>query len=139
MVLAVVFIVAGFAVPTVKQSLINYRLRGAVASATWAIQSTRFQALMAGYSYNVTFSGGAGGVNPQYQIASNPTGAGFSNVGSAVPLSGSAVTLNQTTVLKFDPNGVVTATTGALNNLQITFSGLTKTISVSNYGNVSVN
>jgi len=138
-VLLVVSILMAFAVPQIRSAVNNYRLRGAVASATWAIQSVRFQSLMEGYPFQVTFTTGNSTTAPSYQIASKPPGSGtFSNVGSSVPLSGQPVALNQNTVLQFTPNGVVTATTGALNNIQFTYQSLTKTITVSNYGNISI-
>jgi prepilin-type N-terminal cleavage/methylation domain-containing protein len=134
MVLTIGIILAAMAVPMVGSVLSNYRLGGAVSSATWAVQSTRYQALMAGYPYQVVFSSSAG----TYQIQNLPTGAvSFANVGTAVPLSGSAVTLNQDTTLKFLPNGSVAATTGSL-TFSLTFKNSTETITVSTYGNVKV-
>jgi hypothetical protein len=47
------------------------------------------------------------------------------------------VTMNQDTTLQFKPNGSVSATTGAL-TFQLTYQGMTKTITVSTYGNISV-
>jgi prepilin-type N-terminal cleavage/methylation domain-containing protein len=131
-------ILAGFAVPSIRSVLYNYRLHAAVSNVTWAVQSTRYQALMEGYPFQVTLSGGTGGINPSYQIASKPTGAAsFSNVGTSVPVSGSPVNLSATTVLQFKPNGSVSATTGAL-NFNIVYQGSTETITVTNYGNVTV-
>src|SRR5580692_7685129 len=75
MVLLIAGITAAIALPVVQTTVDKYQLKGAVSSATWAIQSTRFQALMLGYPYQVTFSGGTGGVNPSYQIANKATGA----------------------------------------------------------------
>ncbi len=120
----------------------NYRLTSAVASATWAIQSIRFQALEEGYSvFRLHFKETPSGYNPTYQPASEPVGtSSFSNVGSAVPLSGSAVQLNETTVLQFKPNGTVTMTSGGnpVTSFQISYQGLSHTITVTNYGNVKV-
>ena len=111
-----------------------YQLQSAVSSSTWAIQSTRYQALMAGYPYQVVFTQSTG----SYQIQNLPTGATtYANVGGAVPLSGSTISLNQDTTLRFLPNGSVSAPTGAL-TFTITFYGTTKTITVSTYGNVKV-
>jgi type II secretory pathway pseudopilin PulG len=141
MVLLIMMITAAFALPITQTTLNNYRLRSAVASATWAIQSTRFQSLMQGYTYQVTFAGGTGGVNPTYQIANEPVGATtFTNVGAAVPMSGSPVAINQTEVLQFKSNGTVATSpaTAAPYSFTITYAGSTKTITVSNYGNVSV-
>ena len=132
--LLVSIILAAIAVPGVGSVLNYYHLQGAVASATWAVQSTRYQALMAGYPYQVVFSK----TNSNYQIQDLPTGAGsYANVGGAVPLSGQTIALNQDTTLRFSPNGSVSAPTGAL-TFTITFHGTTKTITVSTYGNVKV-
>jgi hypothetical protein len=99
-----------------------------------AVQSTRYQALMAGYPYQVVFTK----ASTQYQIQDLPTGATtYANVGTAIPLSGSTITLNQDTTLRFLPNGAVSAPTGAL-TFAITYHGSTKNITVSTYGNVKV-
>jgi prepilin-type N-terminal cleavage/methylation domain-containing protein len=127
-------ILAAMAVPQVRSVINQYRLSGAVASATWAVQSTRYQALMAGYPYQVVFTSSTN----SYQIQDLPTGAAtYANVGTSVPLSGSTISLNQDTTLRFSPNGSVSAPTGAL-VFTITYLGSTKTITVSTYGNVKV-
>ena len=127
-------ILAAIAVPGVGSVVNYYHLQGAVASATWAVQSTRYQALMAGYPYQVVFSK----TNRNYQIQDLPTGAiSYANIGTAVPLSGQTISLNQDTTFRFSPNGSVSAPTGGL-TFTITFKGSTKTITVSTYGNVKV-
>jgi Tfp pilus assembly protein FimT len=141
MVMLIAMITAGFALPIVQTTVNKYQLKGATASATWAIQSTRFQALMEGYAYQVTFSGGTGGINPTYQIASKTVGSTtYSNVGSSVTLSGKPVVLGATAVLQFQPNGTVATSpvSTAPYTFTITYSGTTETITVSNYGNVDV-
>jgi type II secretory pathway pseudopilin PulG len=128
-------ILAAMAVPQFRSVVSMYRLDGAVDSATWAVQSTRYQALMAGYPYQVVFTK----ATSTYQIQNLPTGAAiYANVGTAVPISGSTIALNQDTTFRFFPNGSVFAPTGALNNFSITYQGSTKTITVSTYGNVKV-
>jgi prepilin-type N-terminal cleavage/methylation domain-containing protein len=141
MVLLIAGITAAIALPVVQTTVDKYQLKGAVSSATWAIQSTRFQALMLGYPYQVTFSGGTGGVNPSYQIANKATGASsYTNVGTSVPLSGRPVVLGATTVFQFQPSGTVATSpvSAAPYTFTITFKGTTETISVSNYGNIDV-
>ena len=141
MVMLIAMITAAFALPIVQTTVNKYQLRSATASATWAIQSTRFQALMEGYPYQVTLTGGTGGLNPTYQIASKPVGAGsFSNVGGSIPLSGRPVVLGANIVLQFQPNGTVATSpsTSAPYAFTISYSGTTETITVSNYGNVDV-
>jgi prepilin-type N-terminal cleavage/methylation domain-containing protein len=131
----IILILAAFAVPQMGAVIFQYRLQGAVASATWAVQSTRYQALMAGFPYQVVFTKATN----NYQIQDLPPGAGaYANVGTAVPLSGTTIALNQDTTFRFLPNGSVSAPTGALNNFTITYHGSTKTITVSTYGNVKV-
>ena len=141
MVMLVAMVISAFALPIVSDVVNFYRLRSAVANATWAIQSVRFQALMAGYPFQVTFAGGTGGINPSYQIASMPSGTlVYTNVGGAIPLSGSPAVLTAATVATLLPNGVVTMTAGGITSttMQISYSGNSNTITVSNYGNISV-
>ncbi|MBI3670409.1 MAG: hypothetical protein HY237_11585 [Acidobacteria bacterium] len=135
LVVVTAFILLAVTVPIIQHTVDAYKLRSAVASATWAIGTTRYQALMKGYPYAVAFDP----TSRTYQVSSQPPGAAqFSNVGSAVPLSGSSIVLNRATTLQFLPNGFVQATTGQM-NLAISYQGSTKTITVTSYGNVSVN
>lgn len=141
MVVLISGVIAAFALPITKDVLNSYRLRSAISSVTWAIQSTRFQALMAGYPFQVTFTGDSNGNNPTYQIASKASGASsYSNVGSSVPVSGSPVNLTATTVVQFQPNGTVTVTSGGatVTTMQLSYSGNSNTITVSSYGNLTV-
>jgi type II secretory pathway pseudopilin PulG len=141
MVMLIAMITAGFALPIVQTTVDKYRLKAATSTATWAIQSTRFQALMEGYPYQVSFTGGAGGVNPTYQIANKTVGAAtYSNVGASIPLSGKPVVLGATTTFQFQPNGTVATSPASTPpyTFTITYSGITETITVSNYGNVDV-
>jgi Tfp pilus assembly protein FimT len=126
-------VMMAISVPIMQSALYGYRLRSAVARATWAMQATRCQAIMKGYPFALAFDS----TTLTYQVSSQPPGAtGFSNVGSAVPLSGSNVTFSQSTTLRFKPNGIVQATTGQL-TFSISYQGNTKTITVSSYGDVS--
>jgi len=141
MVLLVSTVLTAFALPIAKDVVNSHRLNSAVDSATWAVQSTRFQALMEGYPFQVTLQGNSSGYNPTYQIASETIGATtFSNVGSSVPLSGSPVQISSTAILQFKPNGAVTMTVGgsSASSFQILYQGSSHTITVTNYGNVSV-
>lgn len=54
-VVALVMVLAAFAVPQIQSSLYWYRLNSAVAAVNWSVQSTRYQALMEGYPYQVTY------------------------------------------------------------------------------------
>jgi Tfp pilus assembly protein FimT len=110
--LAVIGVLAAFALPTTQYALRNYRLTAAVSAATGAITATRFQAIMHAYPYNITFN-----TNGTYQVAYELPGAtSFTNLpGGAVPLAGVGdVAINQATTLQFNANGTVSATTGAM-------------------------
>jgi prepilin-type N-terminal cleavage/methylation domain-containing protein len=122
------------AIPQIKSVMYTYRLNSAVAMTKWAIQSTRFQALMDGYNYQVAISS----TNKNYQIKNLPSGTTYANVGSVVPIAAWPVTISADTTLQFQPNGSVSAPVGGL-SFTITYQGTTKTITVSNYGNVTVN
>ncbi len=132
--LAIGTILTVMAIPSINAGLRNYRIDGAVSAVTWAIHSTRYQALMQGYPFQVAFSSAAN----NYQIQSSPTNNGtYGNVGTAVPISSWPVTLSADTTLNFRPNGFVTAATGAL-NFTMTYKGVCQKLTVTNYGNVSI-
>lgn len=133
--LAVVSVLASFALPSSVIALRNYRLMAAVSAATGAITATRYQAIMHAYPYNITFS-----TNGTYQVASEaPPATTFTNLGTSVPLSGNGdVTINQTTTLQFNANGTVSAITGSL-SFSISNGLLTRTINVTGVGDVSSN
>jgi prepilin-type N-terminal cleavage/methylation domain-containing protein len=134
-IVAIGTILTVIAIPSISSGLRNYRLEGAISSVTWAVHSTRYQALMEGYPFQVVFSSAAN----TYQIQSSPTGVAgpYSNVGSATPLSAYPVTLSADTTLNFRPNGFVQATTGTL-VFNVAYQGVCQKISVTNYGNVSI-
>jgi len=132
---AIFIVLLAFSIPSILSTVKVFRLSAAVGSATSAIQTTRFQAIMQGYPFQLTFNQS----NCTYQIASEPMGTGsFTNVGGAIPLSGSAITLSAGTVLQFKPNGSLSATSGNSETFQISYAGRTKTITVSNYGSITV-
>lgn len=126
-------VMTAIAIPQVKSQVYSYRLNSAVAMAKWAIQSTRFQALKQGYPYQVAFTASS----QTYQIQNLPSGTTYQNVGTAVPLAAWPMTVSADTTINFKPNGIVNATVGS-NSFTITYQGTTKTIAVSNYGNVTV-
>lgn len=133
--MAIMMVVTGFAIPILRQTVNRYRLGAAVSSVTGAIRATRYQSLMEGYRYRLA-------INPttnKYQLSSMiPPAATYSNVGSAIPITSNAVTISAATTLEFRPNGQVSATTGAL-NFNVSYKNVTQTITVTTYGNVTVN
>jgi Tfp pilus assembly protein FimT len=134
MVLAIGTILTIMVIPSINSGVRNYRINGTISSITWSIHSTRYQALMRGYPYQVVFSSSAN----TYQIQNmQPPAVAYSNVGAAVPFSSWPVTLSADTTLNFKPNGYVTATTGNL-YFTITYQGLCQKLTVTNYGNISI-
>jgi len=118
MTLAVGIVLAALAVPTVKSSVQYFRVRSGFASITGAIQSTRYRAIFDGCPHNITFSSTA-------------------NLGGAVPFGPAAVALNQNVRPQFKPSGFVQATTGTT-TFTLSYGSTTKTVTVSNYGNIDV-
>ncbi len=134
MAMVVGLVLTAMAIPQIKSGVYNYRLNSSVAMSKWAIQSTRFEALAKGYPYQVVFTASS----YSYQIQDLPTGAtSYQNVGSVVPISSWPMTFSQNTTINFLPNGLVSATVGS-NVFTIAYQGITATITVSNYGNVTV-
>ena len=74
-------ILTAMAIPEVSSGMSQYRLSGAVANSTWAIQSTRYEALVQGIQFQVVFTKSTN----SYQIQSSADGGvTFTNVaGSA--------------------------------------------------------
>lgn len=135
LIVAIVGILVAFGIPSLFSTVNVFRLSAAVDSITWSIQTTRYQSIMKGIPYQLTLNK----TNNTYQVANEPAGAtSFANVGSAIPISGSAITLGAGTVLQFKGNGSVTATAGNSQVITVTYSGRTKTITVSNYGSITV-
>lgn len=133
-VVGISLIMAGFALPRVQQTVDRYRLGAGTSSIVGAIRSARYQSLMQGYRFRMDISP----TNRTYQLSSMvPPATTYSNVGTTVPISGSPITISAATTLEFRPNGQVTATVGAM-NLDVTYQGVTKTITVSTYGNITV-
>ncbi len=132
---AIVGILVAFGIPSLFSTVKIFQLDAAADSITWSIQTTRYQAIMRGYPFQLTLNA----TNKTFQLASEPTGSSsFTNVGTAVPISGSPITLGAGTVLQFKGNGSVTATAGNSQIITVSYAGRTKTITVTNYGSISV-
>jgi prepilin-type N-terminal cleavage/methylation domain-containing protein len=146
MVLLIGTVLTVMAIPASRTAIATYRLDAAVNSVTGAIQSTRYQAIMHGYPFQIDIDGTAN----TFQVSSEPGGTTtFTATGTAIPLSGSAVTINVGTtnststghvILQFKPNGSILATSGQSMPMSFTvsYNGTTKTLTVSNYGAISV-
>jgi prepilin-type N-terminal cleavage/methylation domain-containing protein len=134
-VVAMVSTLSAIAVPRTLSTVHTLQLSVATTGIKSAIQSTRYLAIMHGYPYQMTLTPST----LSYQLASKPTGATtFSNVGGTVPFTGvNTMVLGASTVLQFQGNGTVSATTGSL-TFTVTYSGAVKTIGVSTNGDVSV-
>jgi prepilin-type N-terminal cleavage/methylation domain-containing protein len=133
-VMLIALIVLAMALPQIQAAIYTYRLNAAVSATTWAIQTTRYQAIMHGYPYQVAFNA----AQNSFQILSEPGGSlTFANVGGAVPFAPAVVAFSTNTTLQFSPNGSVTAVAGTL-GYTVSYQGATKTVTVSNYGSIKV-
>ena len=132
---AILVITTAIAVPILQNASTTWAVRNAVDEITGVIHTTRYQAISNGYQYQVIMNKAAS----TFQVQNNPTGTAWVNVGHANPISGTGAqaTINQDTTLLFTPGGMVQAPTGAL-NFNLTVKGTTKTITVTNYGNITV-
>lgn len=148
---AIVGVLAALAIPLTINTVKSTRLTAAVSAATGAIQSTRYLAIMHGYPYQITFTPSTG----SYQVLNEvPPAASFSNVGTAIPISGpGAATISRTITIQFAANGTVSEVTtppAGVSTLvfsicqpsiacpaTITTTGLSNTITTSTVGNVS--
>jgi prepilin-type N-terminal cleavage/methylation domain-containing protein len=133
-VMFVVVVLSAIAIPRVQAALTSYRLNAAASSATWAIQATRYQAIMHGYPSQIAFNA----ANNTYQVSSEPGGAAaFSNVGNPVPIANQLITFSTNTTFQFSPNGSVAATLGQM-TFSISNQNGTKNVTVSNYGSITI-
>lgn len=134
--IAIALVLLAMGVPKLQSAISNYQLTGAVNSASWEIQATRYQAIMNGYPYELAFSA----ANNTYQVSNDNAWPGtvtFANVGTAVPITSARVVISAPTTFQFKPNGTVSAVAGAM-TFTITYQGITRTLTVSNYGSVTV-
>ena len=136
--MAVGVVLIALAVPSVVASVQYFRIRSAVSSVTSAIESTRYKAIFNGCPYTLTLNNT---VNT-YQIASETNSGSscatsYTNVGNSVPFGPTTVALNQAVTLQFRPSGYVQATAGST-TFTLSYGTTTKTVTVSNYGNISV-
>lgn len=144
-VVSIALIMAIMAYPAVQSAAKAYQLDAAATSVSGAIQATRYQAIQQGYPYQIDFNS----ANNQYQVSNQvPPATSYSPAGSALPISGSQVTLGVGTansnetghlILQFSPNGGVSVASGQAMPavLTISYNGTTKHLTVSTYGSVS--
>jgi prepilin-type N-terminal cleavage/methylation domain-containing protein len=134
LVLTVALIMSAMAIPLAQAGIASYQLSAAVDGVTGVIQTTRYQAIMNGYPFQLTLNP----ANNQSQVLSEiPPSASFSNVGAAVPFSGAPVVLSAPITLQFKSNGGVFVVVGAM-TFTISYRGTTKTVTVSKYGSITV-
>lgn len=137
-VVSIICVLAAIAIPMSLNAMKTYRLSAAVAATTGALHATRYQAIMHGYWYQITFTPATN----SYQVYSMvPPATTYSAVGTAVPISRSGdVTISRTVTYQFKADGTVTETSTPTNMIfSITNSvGGSNTITVSRVGNVSV-
>jgi prepilin-type N-terminal cleavage/methylation domain-containing protein len=102
---AMICVIAGICIPMARNMIRSYRLTAAAAAVSGAIQSTRYQAIMVGCPYTVTFTQ----TSTTYQLATETVSGSppacatsFSNLGSASPWGNAGdVTMSPSTTLQF--------------------------------------
>lgn len=139
--IAIILVALAVSLPFLSSSRRSYHLSQAATAATGAIQATRYQAIMTGCPYSITFTSATTTYQVQTQVLTGtpPACAGaWSNVGAATPWAFSKdVSMSPTTTLQFNPNGMVVATAGST-TFTLSNGYTTNTISVSGVGNVKV-
>jgi prepilin-type N-terminal cleavage/methylation domain-containing protein len=146
-VIAIASVLAAMAVPVIVNTMRMYRMRSAISSVTGAISSARYQAIFHGCKTQIVFTA----ASYNYQISSEQPAYGgqtcltaFAAVGPAVPLMGQGMAINQTVTFTFSPGGGVTSTPAMVPmQMILSYPGFittvpTETITVSNYGNITV-
>jgi prepilin-type N-terminal cleavage/methylation domain-containing protein len=138
-VLAILAILLAAGIPQIMNMANANKLTGATQSIAWAIQSTRYQAIMKGYYYQLTINP----TNLTTQVYSKiPPATSFSTLGNSVPISSASVTLSPSTstTYQFSPSGAITVIAGNSNpnTITVTYQSQTHTITVANYGSVTV-
>jgi len=147
LVVAVGMILAAMAVPVIGNTMRIYSMRSAISSLTGAISSSRYQAIFHGCKSQVVITK----ASYSYQVQSEAPAyngqacaAAFTNVGGVTPLMGRGVSLGSDITLTFSPGGSVISNPAASPiTLTLSYPGFvatvpTETITVSNYGNITV-
>jgi type IV fimbrial biogenesis protein FimT len=140
-VVAIVLVISAMAAPVARNTIRAYRLNTAATAVSSVIQSTRYQAVNIGCNYTVAFQTSTQTYQVQTQnITGTPPACAtsYSNVGGAIPwASTKEITISANTTLLFQPNGTVSASTGAM-TFDVQLGNLKKSFTVSGVGNVSV-
>jgi prepilin-type N-terminal cleavage/methylation domain-containing protein len=122
------------AIPMIRSSVANYKLKSATNSITGVIQSTRYRAIYSGFPYRVTFTKSTS----SYQVTKKaPSDTSFVNVNSVVPFGDVATTIEQDTEFEFSPGGSVKKNTGAY-SFKVSYSGQQMQVDVTAYGNITI-
>jgi type IV fimbrial biogenesis protein FimT len=146
LVMMIALVMAAMAIPSARSAIASYELSAAVDSVTGAIQGARYQAIMHGYLYQVDVNGTTNTIQVSSEI---PPATTYSVTGAALPISSDPVTVGVGTpnsssvghaILQFKPNGAILIASGqaAPMSLTVSYNGTTKTVTVSNYGSITV-
>jgi len=112
---AIILILSAIAVPMLAAANNNYKMQSATNAVTGLIKSTRFQAMSAGYPYQIIFTSATSSYQLQNDIGI--TDGVYGNVpsaGGSGTISGTSanVTINTNLILQFSPGGAVKYVTG---------------------------
>ena len=142
MVMAISVVICAFAVPNFQSTMMTYRLGSAASAISGAVQSTRYQAINAGCTYQLALTSGSTTYQVSAQtISGSPPACSstYSNVGSAVPWSTTSnISLNQSVTFTFNPNGTVTSSVSGTPQMTISTGNYWKQITVSGTGYVTI-
>jgi prepilin-type N-terminal cleavage/methylation domain-containing protein len=146
-VIAIGLVLTGMAIPLTINTMRSYELSAAVSAVTGALQSTRYAAVMHGYSYQLTLTQGTNTYQVLTEIPPATTFTAVTQTGnstsptSAVPFTGAGgISLSRTVTYQFAAGGTVTETSTPA-NMQFSITnawGGSNTVTVSGVGNVSV-
>jgi prepilin-type N-terminal cleavage/methylation domain-containing protein len=145
--IGIILIVLTMSLPFLSSSRRSYHLSQATTAATGAIQATRYQSIMTGCPYSITFTSATATYQVQTKVLTGtpPACAGaWSNFGAATPWAFSKdVSMSPTTTLQFCPNGTLITPgncPGTVAGGAFTLSNgyTTNTITVSGVGNVKI-
>ncbi len=146
LVMLIALVMAAMAIPSARSAIASYELSAAVDNVTGAIQGARYQAIMHGYLYQVDIDGTANTIQISSEI---PPATAYSPTAAALPISSDAVVVGIGTpnsssvghaIMQFKPNGAIVIVSGqaAPMTLTVAYNGTTKTVTVSNYGSITV-
>jgi Tfp pilus assembly protein FimT len=118
---AIMGILCAIALPSMAKTWQSYHLSSATSTIAGAIQSTRYQAVFYGCSYQLAISGTSYQISNEALSGTPPTCAStYTTVGGAIPFSQGDVSVSSPVTLTFNANGTVSTSGTSSTNLAVT-------------------